>query len=716
MRKWVFLLLLLPMASGAEVQQEVFVDRDGDVALSTQDGSVNQADPTGFYKNVDVVAGGVWAEDDDFVTFYVEFEDLTEASQVPLPFSDPDYYLYFTHGEQGYRVFVATALDNPFNGVIGRSGDLRATLDRQLDQFRYQSIAEVDVELLHPDDMALFHVPRGALVDHNQAPLARNGTLHDIYVESRSMGWFGFPMQVGGPGSEPTYVGIPQALDRAPDDSSGRYVMTTGSVRQKGMLFAASDDPIRWTNGEATTIGFQTRLTNVGGEEVSVAAHVQGTDPSWEVAYSDRITVPARSSINHTILVSIPFSHNHGATELFDAHYISDDGDHEATSVLGVHWPFVPQPAGHHNQLWFHSMANQVDPPFDALFAGAHGWFSAKEDLDEDEGTPILPDFAATPGFFGAQEGRAIWLLRLEPGLRMGLDFQPGMNGNMELGFELPVPVVDPRVEVTLMHEKQGPSRGGMGGGQSFIRTDLMHGASEATSGPVSGGYSVELELAPLDDLDDIPYAQGANLVFFIDLQGTFLFGTPFGGQESFTPTLDPTTSSVQLPLNEYHDPADLSFQTDADIQIVAGKDGQERFVNPGRTVVYTFDLTFQGTEGTEFEATLSGKNVEWGRIIGDRVFTPEGTRTLAVAVAAPEDARDGEQADITLTLTSTANAAVQAGIGTLTTVTTSEDIPDESDYEAELAGELTQQKESPGASLLAVLALLGAIAYRRRA
>ncbi|MGB1586686.1 MAG: hypothetical protein ACPHID_06545 [Thermoplasmatota archaeon] len=712
MRKVVLLLLLVPMASAVEVQSEVFVDRDGDVVLSTQDGSVNQADPTGFYSNVDVVGGGVWAEDDDTVTFFLRLDDLTEESQVPLPFSDPDYYLYFQHGEQGYRVFVATALENPFNGLIGRTGDLRATLDRQLDQFRYQSIAEVEAIMDTSEEIITMAVPRAALVDENQAPLARNGTLHNMHVESRSMGWFGFPMQVGGPGSQPMYVGIPQALDVAPDDGTGTYKMITGSVRQKGSIFAISDDPIRWTNGEATTIGFQARLTNTASEDVSVAAHVRNPDSTWEVAFSDRITIPAASSINHTILVSIPFSHNHGATKMFDVHYASDDGDHEATTLLGVHWPFVPQPAGHHDTLWFHSYQEQIDPPFDTLFQGVHGWFSAKQELEEDEGEAVVPDFVAVPGFFGSQEGRAIWFMRLEPGLRMGLDFRPGQTGSMELGFNLPVPVVDPRVEVTLMHERPGP--GFEGRGQSTIHEDLMSGISETTDGVVSGGLSVEMELQPAADVDDIPYTQDANLVLFIDLQGTFLFGTPFANQEGLVPTLEPGTSSFRLPLNEYHDPTDLSFQTDASIQITPGEQGQERFVNPGRTVVYTFDLTFEGAGEATFEATLTGRNGDWGRIIGDTVFTADGGRTLAVAVTAPEDARDGEQADLTLTIANRDNAAIQAGIGMLTTVTSSTDIPDESDYESELNGELTDDKESPGLPVALLVAALVLLVRRR--
>ncbi len=461
----VLFLLMLPLIGAEQVEHEVFVDQDGDVMIQTQDGAFGQQDATGYYKNVDVVGGGVWSEDDDYVQFYIEVDDLTDSSQVPLPFSDPDYYFYFDYGQQGYRIFVATALENPFNSVFGREGEVRASLQERVGDFNFRGITEVDVEMDYGEEKVFISVPRSAIVDENQAPLARNSTLSNIWMEAKSMGWFGFPVFLGGPSGQANYVGIPQASDLAPEETVGNYQMVTGSILQDGDIFAISDDPIRWTNGEATTLTFVSRVTNTGAEDVTVDVAVTGAPSAWEMAYSDHFTIPAGASVNHTVLATIPFGHQHGVTKMFQSVYESEDGDHKATSMLGVHWPEIPQPAGHHNQLWLHSAPFSADPPFDALFSGTHAWFSAKEDVEADEQTPILPDYTAIPGFFGAQEGRAVWFMDLEPALRMGLDFQEGVNGMLEAGFQVPVPMLDPRLEVTLIHtqtvESQDNGRGG---------------------------------------------------------------------------------------------------------------------------------------------------------------------------------------------------------------------------------------------------------------
>ena len=709
---WVLALLMVPWAAGEEVRTQSFEDVDGDVMLRSQDGAVEQPDPTGNYANVDVVGGGVWAEDDDAVTFYIRVDDLTDTSQAVLPFSDPDYEFHFRYREQGYRIFIVTALDNPTNGAFGRDGTTFARLERQVDAFRYLPLAEGEVEMDYNEELVKVTVPRGAILDHNQAPLARNATLTGMHVMARSMGWFGFPVAVGGDPSSAAYVGIPEAADRAPDSDTASYVMTTGSVQQRGRLFAVSADPIRWTNGEATTLSFQSTVTNLGSEDLDVLVDVTGIPGSWELAYSDQITIPARSALNATFLVSIPFTHQHGVTDLFEARFKTADDDHLATSVMGVHWPAVPQPAGHHDRLWLHSIPDDVQPPFDAAFAGVHGWFSAKEDLEEDSGDAIQPDFTLSPGAFGAQEGQAHWFLRLEPALRMGLDFRPGEEGTLELATVLPTPVVDPRIEVALLHVgQQQPGRGGFRTSQT-----LMEGASEPASGAVSGAVAFQVPLHIVDGIDDIAYDPQANLELRISMVATFLTGTGFVNPETVAPSIEPGGSSMQWPLNEYHDPADLTFQTVSELEILVGDAGQERFVNPGRTVVYEFELAYDSPTSTTFEAALTGQNAAWARIIGDDVFTlgPGETRPLALAISAPDDAADNSQADVTLTVTATKNKAIQAGIGTLTTVTTSQDIPDEAARLEELSGELTVTKEAPSLPWLALALALALLARRR--
>lgn len=719
MNRWLavaFALFFVPASvSGEEVRADLFADGSGDVELQSADGSVAQPAPTGA-ENLDLVGGGVWAETEDALTFYVQLADLTEDSQA-APFMDPDYTLDFRFRGQGYRIFVATALGNPVNDALGRDATM-ARLQMEVGPERYQSVADAEAVLDFGEEAVLVTVPRAAIVDENQAPLSRNATLGQFRATASSLGFFSFPLPTGQQGGP--RVGLPRLFDAAPDDGFGAdYVLKTGRVDQRGRLFATSDDPVRWTNGEATTLTFTARLTNTGREALPVRVGTSGTDAGWQVAFSDALTVGAGQSVNATLLVTIPFVHNHGLLKTFDATFESTDGSHFASTQLGVYWAEVPQPAGHHDTVWFHSLRQEVPPPFDTVFAGVHGWFSAKQELDEDEGVAIPAQFAMAPGPVTGNRGVAFWGFYLEPELRMGLDFVLEREGLAEFVLDLPVPAVDPRlsVEVHYMRVIENDDDFGPGRGFRIEQVLLAEGSSEALSGPVSGQNVFEVPIKALPEADLIPYGEGGNLYVQVVLDATFLAGGGFLNPEAATPTIGPAESRLRLPLEEYHDPVDLSFQTDGSLQVLAGPDGQERLVNPGRTVVYQFDLDYRGSTAATFHAELTGANVEWATILGDQHFAlePGVGRPLAVAVTAPADARDGDVSDLTLRITDTKNAAVQAGINVRTVVTTTEDIPDEADRGKTLNGELTGDKDSPGVPLALLLAGLAALALRRR-
>lgn len=709
-----FLFLLPgPVASGEEVQESLFVDSPGDVEVQSADGSIGQPTPTGA-ENLDLVGGGVWAETDDTLTFFLQVKDLTENSQ-GAPFMDPDYTLDFRYHDQGYRVSVITALGNPVNDAFGRDAT-QAWLQKEVGPERYQNIADADAVLDFTEERVLVTVPRDAVVDQNQAPLGRNATLSQFRATASSLGFFSFPLPTGQEGGP--RVGLPRFFDAAPDGGFGAdYVLTTGKVDQRGSLFAVSDDPIRWTNGEATTLTFHVRLTNTGTKDIPVQVATRGVEPSWQIAYSDALTVGPGKSVNATLLATIPFVHNHGLLKLFDATFQSPEGEHYATARLGVYWAETPQPAGHHDTVWFHSAQNEVPAPFNTLFAGTHGWFNAKEEVEGDEAVPVPAQFAFPPGPFTQNRGVALWGFSLEPSLRMGLDFLLDEQGQADIALRLPVPVVDAHMEIQLysvqVQQSQGPGQRGF----TVERTLLAEGASAPLAGAVSGDALFEVPLQALPEADLIPYGNEGNLYVQILLDATFLAGGGFLNPESIAPSLEPQASKMRLPLEEYHDPVDLGFQTDGSLKIQAGEDGQERLVNPGRTVVYTFELIFDGNGPATFNTHQSGANPEWAAILGDQSITlePGTTRTLAVAVTAPADARAGDVSDVTLRLVHKDNAAIQAGINLRTVVTTSEDIPDEADRSHRIDGELTKDRDSPMPSPLLLLAALVAVVLQRR-
>ncbi len=725
MRGRALLVLTLLLAASLPVQAEevntqIMDDDSNDVVIQNPDGTVTQPDG-GTLANVDIVGVGVFSEDDDQITFYIDVKNIDSQSQHPAPFHDPDYHIYFRYGDQGYRVMVATALQNPVNDAFARSGQHFGQLQIQATETNFRSIAEATIEVDHGDDRVLVSVPRDGIVDENQAGLGIGATLSHIWATAQSGGWFQFPITLQQGGEPTAYFGLPYARDQAPDELSGTlptYTMTTGPIKARGGLVAASADPVRWTNGEASTLVFDVQITNTAERDIPVSVDVARADYKWTLDYSDAVTVPKQDSVNVTFLVTIPFSHNHGALHMFEATFTEPNRDAFAATELGVYWPAVPQPAGHHDKLWVHSMATPTDNPlFGAFNSGVHGWMSAIEEEEADESMPIPSMFTVPPNPFTGGSAISFWRIELEPELRMGLDFRPEELGSAEIAIDFPATVVDPVVHIELSHVKEIPSQGGRfgnnGGGQR-TETELAS-ASASAPGPVSGRQVFPVELTITDDADDIPYDRDVNLVLDVIVEATFIAGFGNSDPAGIAPKLMPGATWMQLPLNEYETPLDISFQTDGTIELVPGNEGVQRYVNPGKTTVYTFDVTYLGSEAATLTASLTGPNSEWATMVGDQEFEvqPGSTRTIGFAVAAPKDARAGERADVTLTLMDKDNAAVQAGINTRSVVATDEEIPDEAHRAEDLDAQLSTDKESPGPSLVLLLAAI--LLARRR-
>ncbi len=711
----VLLLLATSIPVGAQNAGEALIsDQQGDVSVVAPDGSTSAAIPAGAFENMDLVEADIWHEDESRIALYATVTNLEETSDQPVPFSDPYFFFSFRYGEQGYRVMVVTALGNPTNGMVGNPLT-QAWVQKEVAPGSYRNIADAEAEIDFGQDLVVVSFDRAAVRDENNAPLARDRTIDDFRVRSRSLGFFQFPLR--GPAGDMGTVGMPALMDWAPAEGPGpSYVIKTGTELQRGTLFATTDEPVRWTNGEATTLAYHVQVTNVGDKLLDAGVEVSGTDPSWTVAHSERVRVAAQETINVTILVSIPFVHQHGKLALFTATF--DDGrQNMASTELGIYWPRIPQPAGHHDTVWFHGASVEApDPPFDTAFPNIVGWFNpAEPSIDEaDEGAMIPADYAGPPGVGGGQEGLARWILRMSPELRMGLDFDLMRANTFTTSIDIPIPALDPRLEVGLYYVEAVSTERFGNQGTAFRYYPIGNGTAKA-SGVVSGTTDFVATFPIMEEYDEIPYKADSNLALFVELRG-MLAGVPAIQPDPTTYKLNPKATTLQMPLFEYHDPVDLSFVTSRSIELKAGPEGQERPVNPGRSVVYRFDLSYKGDFADSFELSLTGANSNWAHIIGDRIIKmqPGESRKLAIEVAAPSKAFAGDIADVTLTATSQANAAVQGGIRTLTMVVTDQDIPDESGDARLLGDELTDDVESPGLGLMALLCAFAVVASRR--
>ncbi len=710
-------LLLMPLGvAGQQAPVQLMEDPAGDVQILGPDGTPTTADPTG-QAALDILDAGIFAETPEILTFYLTVKDLNAASTTPT-LGGITYTFDFLFGTKGYRALVYMPTGQPWEPVF-QADEPRAFLMEGTPSSGYRFRESVEARTEASTNQVIVDVPRALLVDHDQAPLARGRAITDLAVVSKTGPNMEFrvPDPQGGPGSR---ANPPRLADVAPGDGTGpSYTLLTGNEVQRGDIFSDVVDPVRWTNGEATTLSYSVRLSNRGDAAEVVAVRLEGADPSWELAHSEVIKLGAGESRNVTVLVSIPFVHQHGKLHSFDAIFETKNGD-MATARLGVYWPRIPQPAGHHDTVWFHGAAlDSPGAPFDVLFAGNRGWFNAADAaIDElDAGDPITADVSIPPAmlaaFGGQTEGFAWWSLPLEPELRIGLDFDMSRLGSFSTAINLPGPVNDPSVHVQLVLEEREARRGFFLGGDDRVERTLLAYGNASYPGLQSGRLDVSMDLTPTPDADLVPHTAmrevERNLAVQVYMAGSAMAAAGFFDNEAIQYTLDPTASTMALPLFEYHEKVDLAFATDRSIELIVGDKGQERDVNPGRTVVYSFTLDYKGSAPDSFDLAVSGTNADWATILGDATIRlePGKPRTLALAVAAPDKAFAGDTADITLTATSSSNSAVQGGIRTLTRVVTDRDIPDERDDALVLSGELTKGKESPG---IGVLPLLGAL------
>jgi hypothetical protein len=276
----------------------------------------------------------------------------------------------------------------------------------------------------------------------------------------------------------------------------------------------------------------------------------------------------------------------------------------------------------------------------------------------------------------------ATWTMRLEPSLRMGLDFLLDETGRSTIMMNFPVTVTDPKLEWELVHLNT----------RAIIpKPTPIFTIMAAATGQFDGAHAWTFDdILVVPEADLIRHGPRAELEFRFTLTGIFA-GQGVEHPPEATPSINPVGTTLFLPLQEYHDPLETVFFTDASAQVSAGEGGQQKRVNPGKDTVFTFNLDYQGTFASKFEIQLSGPHSEWARALGDNPFLvePGQVREVAIAIQPPTTAGRGDYAEVTVKLVSTRNAAIQTGLILRADVDTSVDIADEAALAAQKAAAL---------------------------
>jgi len=516
--------LLLPaaraQAAAPSPPATLLTDATGDVSGSAA-GQATPAQPAAAWSAVDLVALAV-SEDPDAFTFNVTLAGLG-GDQPRQDYGAVE--VLFSYGGSEFDVHLYRSADNAaYFGSLYDDGHYARSLPAMRDLGASHLATVVD---------------RSDLVAKDGRTPGRGETLDGIHVRSTAAA-----ANTVSTGNDPaTWIG-----DLMPDDGPGpSWTVLYHGHDGKGAALA-SDHPFRSSNGEATTHQFDVKASAEAAGRYRLSA--EGIPPGWDVRLPGTLVdLPAGQPVAFTVLATVPFAHVHGSTASFTLRLAQEGGDGWATLELGVHYTTVPQPAGHHSDLYLHSIqwsaaAQAVNPPL----GGSTGelFMNTLQDDGGDYGVPV-------EGWASITAGKAAyhWVACLSPALALGLDFDLHATGSVKAPVKTTRPLAGAALEGRLVRLGPGApmdscSRGAWGDRKATTVATIASDSPKDLA--ANGEATLDAVVRPTPAGDYVPYEDGAALVLELNVTAD---GPGIGGAGGVE--LQPGTW-LNLPLLEYHD------------------------------------------------------------------------------------------------------------------------------------------------------------------
>ncbi len=708
MRSWLVALLLVTLIPIAPAQS---------TGALGDDGANDVKNPAGLpgipgLEAVDLRAFNV-REDAKSFHFDITVESLEKDLQPGIAFTE--YTVDLVHNEKPFRVEVSR------QNIAGTSAFRGVIMEYDAARDWYYGISAIDVTPDYANNMVSAEVPRQHLRDADGALPVPGRVLEDFVVRASANELINGLILNGIPAPEVYYA------DTLPDTGTlDAKVAVQFGVTSSGHLRLSSEEPFRASNGEATTFVFYVTATNNGSQEDNVNFEATGFPAKWDITLPSDMQLGAGASTDVPVIVRTVFAHSHGSTASF---VLSMKSSRDASSVgrieMGVYYPLIPQPAGHHDTLYIHTYDRSGDPAAFAVgtaFSTAlsstgflqNALMNTLEEDDRAEDTPadgrkcqlaiLDPDYPVGTGY--------CWDIPLDPGLVMGLDFDLSRIGSISATFSSMGIQPQAAIQGRLVYERPTTNAVCDPFCRNWETIDLATINRTAGVDLLAGGsHTYEADIVPLPEADLLPYVAGASLTLRLEMYvlrpDTWIYG----------PALPPPAlhagGRIVLPLNEYADPVSevIDFGSKGIALIPVGE--QERLVNPGKTTVFRAKLQNLGNT-TDVSFQLIGSNRDWAKLLGkEQVTLAEGeNKTISISVTPPAGALQGEMADLVLQASNLNDISQRSLVRFVAHVETVEEIPDEAALAKDL--EPPVDKKSPGVGPLVVLALL-ALAARRR-
>ncbi|MGB1586188.1 MAG: hypothetical protein ACPHID_03985, partial [Thermoplasmatota archaeon] len=322
MRAW-WLLLLIPGASAGLLGQDPANDHGPVLAQN------------------DLLALHGELIDDDLV-LQIQVQDLQPPAHGVLV--DSTFYtIQFEFDGARYELDVSRRIHAQSN-LQGPA--LSASLHRSDYDGTTQIASDLQVEEDAAEGLLTMHVPWRLLTDGQGTPLYPGAVLNQFAVDVTNEADSVTGVAAGaGP--------VPRATphDRLPDTGFAPGQITSANEATQGTVALMARNPVEASNGGPRSFMFQVDARNLAAEAQDVTFELANVPPSWTAAVVPSATtlLPDETQLV-TVVVRSQGAHGHGGQDTFQL-----IGSHSEPLDLTIHYPAIPEPAGHHNVLWFHS-------------------------------------------------------------------------------------------------------------------------------------------------------------------------------------------------------------------------------------------------------------------------------------------------------------------------------------------------------------------------
>lgn len=606
------LLPLVPVPVAGAQGAHLLTDDRGDAQFSSGVGPSVPVSSSSAWDAVDLLWMDLTEDSDAYLmTLAVASETGPSGGEYDIAWTwhDVEYLLFAQRGNPTFGSFTSAMLLADDGGGFQRIAPIPMTVDT--------SKATMS-----------FTVPKVYVLDGAKHAPNRGDEITNIHVRAVQSD-FRFRLQ----GDTP----VGSIVDYMPNSGEGaKFASTLGDLAQ-GHLALRTADRVRVSNGGATTFIFQATLHDNATYEDEVKLSLTDVPPDWNASVQSPIRVSPNGEKEITILVSVPFAHVHGGFSSFNLTAASArDSGSIATLRFGVLHTPIPQPAGHHSEIYLHGR-NQNGGAFATAFPYATGTMNtdAKHDGDVD----VDPT-----GFSNGNNNGRSWSIPLDPGLKIGVDFDLNRTGTLEGAISGKAQGTgNVSTKLYLVRERGADNQSQRAANDQGILLADARGVRVTLDPQKPAPFKVTLTPTPQSDY--VPYARGQNLVLLIHLSEDSPNLCCFGGVGELLSVKD---FKMALPLNEYND--QLSGVADASSSLDLKALGPvEKAGRPASIMTYQFDLVNGGNAPATVQLDIAGNDAKFGSIVpsGRVDLAPRESHRVTLAVHIPGDAPEGQDLEV---------------------------------------------------------------------